>query len=74
LGLVPIIVEPRKNISGGSHDSDWHCPYCRHYNSIQRRCCAKCCRVVGNGRRTKAKLRELAEEHRLDAILRKHGL
>jgi hypothetical protein len=62
------------NRSGGSHDLDWRCPYCRHFNSIQRWSCARCFRAPQNGRKTRAALRERAAEHRNTAILRKHGL
>jgi hypothetical protein len=31
----------RENRSGGSHDTDWRCPYCRRFNSIKRRLCAE---------------------------------
>lgn len=65
----------RPNYSGGSHDMDWRCPACRHFNNIQRRACAKC-KEPGpmNGRITRAALRELEAEHRTRAILDKHGL
>jgi hypothetical protein len=65
----------RPNRSGGSHDTDWRCPCCRHFNSIKRRACAKCHSLgPANGRLTRAALRELAAEHRTAAILAKHGL
>jgi hypothetical protein len=59
---------------GGSHDTDWRCPYCRHANSIKQRSCAKCFKSPANGRMTRAARRERAAEHRTQAILRKHGL
>src|SRR5690348_14520031 len=34
----------RPNCSGGSHDDDWRCPYCHHWNSPKRRACANCMR------------------------------
>ena len=60
---------------GGSHDDDWRCPSCRHFNSEKRRARAKCEAVAPmNGRRTRKALRERAAEHRNAAILGKHGL
>jgi hypothetical protein len=60
---------------GGSHDTDWRCPRCRHFNSIKRRACAKCNSVApANGRRTRAALRERVEEHKTAAILKEDGL
>ena len=74
---MPGIAAEEPNRSGGSHDSDWRCvnPECRHFNSIKRRACAKC-RTPGpwNGRMTRKRLRERAEEGRIAAILDKHGL
>jgi hypothetical protein len=71
-------VEPveRPNRSGGSHDTDWRCPYCRRFNSIKRRSCAnaKCGRTPANGRLTRARLREQEAWHRNQAMLKKHGL
>lgn len=64
----------RPNHSGGSRDTDWRCPYCRRFNSIKKRLCAGCFRSPRNGRLTRGALRERAQEHRLQAILRKHGL
>ena len=69
---VPAVKRP--NLSGGSHDTDWPCPYCRHVNSIKRRSCAKCGKTPANGRRTRAAQRELEAEHRTREILKKHGL
>jgi hypothetical protein len=60
--------------SGGSHVNDWRCPQCLHFNSIQRRMCAKCSHSPANGRLTRGRLREMAAEHRTAAILRKLGL
>jgi hypothetical protein len=61
--------------SGGSHEYDWRCPSCHHFNSEKRRACAKCKALAPmNGRLTRKALRERAEEHRIAAILRKHGL
>src|SRR5579872_2015794 len=76
LGMEPVPVLPAEpNPSGCSHDSDWRCvnPECRHFNSIKRRACAKC-RMPGprNGRWTRKRLRERADEHRIRAILDKH--
>ena len=60
---------------GGSHDDDWRCPGCHHFNSEKRRTCAKCKAVAPrNGRLTRKALRERAEEHRTRAILARHGL
>jgi hypothetical protein len=60
---------------GGSHDNDWRCPGCRHFNSEKRRACAKCKSLApANGRRTRAALRAMEEEHRTQAVLRKFGL
>ena len=78
LGMDPLGALPMEepNRSGGDHDSDWRCvnPDCRHFNSILRRACAKC-RVPGprNGRWTRKRLGEFAEERRIAAILGKHG-
>jgi len=74
---VPVEAPKGPNRSGGSQDSDWRCtnPECRQYNSIQRRVCAKCNTVSPrNGRRTRKALRERAAEHRIAAILGKHGI
>jgi len=46
----------RPNRSGGSHDTDWRCPYCRRINCIKRRSCAKCGCAPANGRLTRAAL------------------
>jgi hypothetical protein len=71
-----LVAKPAKRpkLSGGSHDTDWRCPYCRHFNSIKRRLCAQCVRSPGNGRLTRAALRERVAEHRVEAILSKRGL
>jgi hypothetical protein len=77
LGIPPVPAEvlKRPKRSGGSHDNDWRCSHCRHFNSEKRRACAKCKAVAPmNGRLTRKALRERAEEHRTMAILRKHGL
>ncbi len=61
--------------SGGSHDTDWRCPACHHFNSIKRLACGEC-KSPGpwNGRLTRAALRARQKEHATAAILRKHGL
>jgi hypothetical protein len=81
LGVEPMPAFPaevleRSNCSGGSHDCDWRCPNqdCRHFNSIKRRACAACGEIPDNGRMTRKALRERAAEHRIVAILGKHGL
>ena len=62
----------RPNRSGGSHDTDWRCPGCHHFNSIKRRACAKCKAVApANGRLTRAALRVRRAEHRIAGILGK---
>jgi hypothetical protein len=61
--------------SGGSHDNDWRCPSCHHFNSEKRWACAKCEALApANGRLTRKALRERAAEHRTMAILRNHEL
>ena len=72
--LVPAELLTRPNLSGGSHDNDWPCPYCRHVNSIKRLSCAECHRSPANGRMTKAALRKREKEHRTWAYLVKFGL
>ncbi len=63
----------RRGRSGGSHDTDWRCPHCHHYNHIERHSCAKCHEFApANDRLTRAALRDRAEEHRTQAILRKY--
>lgn len=63
------------NRHGGSHDHDWRCPSCRHFNSEKRRACAKCKSLApANGRLTRAALHERGLEHRTQAVLRKFGL
>ena len=62
------------NRSGGSPETDWRCPQCRHFNSIKRRMCAKCGQSPVKRRLTRKALRVRAEEHRVQAILRKHRL
>jgi hypothetical protein len=66
----------RPNRSGGSHDTDWRCPYCRRFNSFKRRSCAnaKCGKSPPNGRLTRAALREREAWHKNEAMLKKHGL
>jgi hypothetical protein len=64
----------RINRSGGSHDEDWRCPNCKHFNSAKRSLCAKCRTSDLDGRMTRAELRERAAEHRNEATLSKHGL
>jgi hypothetical protein len=62
------------NRSRGSHESDWRCVNRGHFSSIKNRACAKCRRPgPWNGRMTRKALRERAEEHRIAAILSKHG-
>jgi len=72
--LPPVESIERPNRSGGSHDTDWRCPYCRHFNSIKRRSCVKCAKSPANGRLTRSALRERAAEHRTQATLRRFGL
>jgi hypothetical protein len=76
LGLPPVPAEllTRPNRSGGSHDNDWRCPYCRHVNSIKRQSCAECAKKPANGRMTKAARRAREKEHRTRAYLAKFGL
>jgi hypothetical protein len=65
----------REKHAGGSHESDWRCPKCRHYNTFKLGICSKCRELAPtNGRLTRKALRERAAEHRTRAILRKHGL
>jgi thiol-disulfide isomerase/thioredoxin len=65
----------RPNLSGGSHDNDWRCPSCHHFNSEKRRACAKCNNVApANGRITRRALRAREKEHRTQGYLRKVGL
>ena len=77
MGPLAVLPDELKepNRSGGDQDSDWRCVNCRHFNSIERRACAKC-RMPGpmNGRMTRAALRAKRAEYRTKAILRKHGL
>jgi hypothetical protein len=56
---------------GGSHDTDWRCPRCHHFNSTKRRACAKCS-VPGpaNGRLTRRALRAMQKEHQTQGYLR----
>ena len=72
--LLDVRSVKRPNLSGGSHDTDWRCPFCRHYNSIKRRSCAKCFLTPANGRWTRARLRERAAERRTQSMLRRRGL
>ena len=58
---------------GGSHETDWRCPKCRHFNVEKRRSCAKCA-CVPRRRMSRARLRALTEQHRIATILRNHGL
>ena len=77
LGILEIPAElaKRPSYSGGWHGYDWRCPQCRHRNSIKRRRCAECdAFALANGRITREARRMWAEEHRVEAILRKHGL
>ena len=65
----------RAKRSGGSHDNDWRCPTCRHFNSEKRRACAKCGSVVlAIGRVTRKAFRERSAERQTSAFLGKHGL
>ena len=77
LQLVDVLPEEllkRESRAGGSHDIDWRCRRCHHFNSIKTRACSKCLTVSPpNGRLTRAALRELQAEHRNRAILAKHG-
>jgi hypothetical protein len=74
LDQVEEAMRPQK-LAGGNHDTDWRCPKCRHFNSIDRRMCSQCSAwAPKNGRLTRAALRERAAEHRTAAILRKYGL
>jgi hypothetical protein len=62
---------------GGSHKNDWRCtnPSCRHRNNIKSFGCAKCKRPAPlNGRLTRDALEAKQKEHRITAILGKHGL
>jgi hypothetical protein len=77
LGIPPVPAEllKRPNLSGGSHDNDWRCPSCHHFNSEKRRACAKCNNVApANGRITRRALRAREKEHRTQGYLRKVGL
>jgi hypothetical protein len=82
IGVPPDITETqpesilkRESRAGGSHDTDWRCPKCHHFNSIKSRACSKCqTPSPTNGRMTRAVLRERQAEHRNRAILRKYGL
>jgi hypothetical protein len=71
---VPAELLTRPNLSGGSHDNDWRCPYCRNINSIKRHACAECGKTPANGRMTKSDRRVLEKEHRTQAYLGKFGL
>jgi len=64
----------RPNLSGGSHDNDWPCPYCRRVNSIKRRSCAECGKTPANGRITKAARLAREKEHRTQGYLSKLGI
>ena len=66
--LVPV------DTRGGDHDTDWRCPQCRQFNSIETRQCSQCGKLAPkNGRLTRAELRERIAGHRYAAILRKCG-
>ena len=56
---------------GGSHETDWRCPQCHHFNSEKRGSCAKCASVPGNRRPTRAALRAQTAENATQAYLRK---
>jgi hypothetical protein len=73
--IWPESILERESRAGGSHDTDWRCRECLHFNSIKSRACSKC-RTPGplNGRLTRAALRERQAEHRNRAILKKYGL
>ena len=73
--ILPEELLKRESRAGGSHDTDWRCRKCHHFNSIKSRACSKCQTVSPrNGRLTRAALRERQAEYRNRAILRKHGL
>jgi hypothetical protein len=58
-------------LSGGSHETDWRCPECHHFNSEKRRACATCNNVAPlNGRLNRKRLREMEKEHRYAALLK----
>jgi hypothetical protein len=59
---------------GGSHETDWRCSQCRHFNSEKRQSCAKCAYAPGNGRLTKATIRARRAERATQAYLRNVGL
>lgn len=76
---APAISEPfgpvkGPNRSGGSHETDWRCPYCQHFNTVKRYLCAKCSQNPGNGRMKRSTLRERAAEHQTSAVLRRYGI
>jgi hypothetical protein len=71
---VPAELLTRPNLSGGSHNNDWPCPYCSHVNSIKRQACARCGKTPANGRLTRAALREKAAEHATAGTLAKYGI
>ena len=46
------------NLSGGDHNSDWRCPQCGHFSSINRWVCGACHSLApSEGRVTRAMLR-----------------
>ena len=59
--IWPESILKRESRAGGSHDTDWRCRKCHHFNSIKSRACSKC-KTPGpvNGRLTRAALRERA--------------
>jgi len=73
--ILPESILKRESRAGGSHDTDWRCPKCHHFNSIKSRGCSKCQTVSPtNGRLTRAALRERQAEYRNQAILARYGL
>jgi hypothetical protein len=74
IDLTPAALVERPRCAGGSHDTDWWCPECERFNSTKRRSSAKCAKVPGNGRHSRAWFRGRAKDHETAAVLRKHGL
>jgi hypothetical protein len=59
---------------GGPHDSDWRCPRCHKCNCAKSFMCGECGSLApANGRITRTRLDTRALEHRIAAILAKHG-
>jgi hypothetical protein len=60
---------------GGSHNNDWRCPACYHFNSIKRRGCARCNKPGPfNGRLTRTALEAKKKQHQKQGYLRKFDL